>query len=789
MIISYSLIKELVDLPADLSIDDIAKKLTFSGLEVEGIDRVASGTNLTVGEIISLEPHPDSDHLNLLKVDCGHHGIFDIVCGAPNARVGLKVIVALVGAKLEKIGLTIKESTIAGYKSSGMCCSLLELGVDEDTLSDEQKAGIEELPLDFKVGADNVLELLGLDDIRVDINVLPNRPDLLSHIGVAKELSALYGAPLKYQKPIGIKKTNAIKVGSSTSSCNLFALLEVKTDGKITRSPRKLVTLLNTLGYRSINLAVDLGNLLMAVTGQPFHFYDLDKVKAIDNSLAFEVRDDFEGEVITLDSKNLDVASGDLVVTNGKTPMCLAGVMGLKNVETTIESTHFGIEAASFNYQKVRSTVNRTGLSSDSSSRFAKRVNPLLAEESLFLLSAVYQSLDPSFEVISYSLYDETDKQEVKIPFSLSRLNNRLGSNFSEQEVMDVLNRLGLKKEGDYLIPPISRPDLKEQADIEEEVFRFNPSSLLDMRIDELPETRGGLTREQSLIRKIKNDLTSKGAYEILSYTLIDEEADKSYRIFNRDIKSIKIANAMTKDHEYVRSDLISSLVKTIQYNRDRKHDDFILFEVSNIDREDGLDTFLAIGLTGINKNQGLLQTRSYDFYDLKNIIYGVLEIAGLDNKRISLKAEGTEFLHPGRSASIYVGKTLIAVFGEISPRYIKERTLVGEINLGELFKIKSSQLKFQPLTIYPEVERDFAFVLKSEIMSQELVSLATRTLGASLKSADIFDVFVLNDLEKSLAIKLRFQSFDHTFKEEELKSLSDKFIEAVQIKLGGRLR
>lgn len=789
MIISYNLIKELVDLPADLSIKDLADKLTFSGLEVEGISRVASGTNLTVGQIVSLEPHPKSDHLNLLKVDCGDHGIFDIVCGAPNARVGLKVIVALVGAKLEAKGLTIKESTIAGYKSSGMCCSLVELGVDEDTLTDYQKSGIEELPADFEIGADNILELLGLDDFRIDINVLPNRPDLLSHIGVAKELSALYKAPLKYHKPLSIARTDQIKVGSKTEACNLFALLEVKTDGKTTKSPLKIVSLLNTLGYRSINLAVDIGNLLMAITGQPFHFYDLEKVKELDQNIAFEVKDDYEGEVITLDLRKLEVIKGDLMVTNGQTPMCLAGVMGLKNVETSLDTTHFGIEAASFHYQRVRHTVSRTGLVSDSSSRFCKRVNPRLAEESLFLLAAIYKKLDPSFEVISYSLYDEVETEESRIPFSLERLNRRLGSHFTRSEVLDVLDRLGVKEEGNELLPPLSRPDLKEQADIEEEVFRFNSSSCLDIRLDDLPETKGGLTREQTLIRKIKNDLVSKGAYEILSYTLIDEESDRSYRIFNQDIKSIKIANAMTKDHEYVRSDLISSLINTIKYNRDRKRDDFILFEISNIDTEAGLDTFLSIGLSGTNKRQGLLEKRDFDFYDLKSLVFGVLELAGLDNKRVSLKAGGPEFLHPGRSASIYVGKTLLAAFGEVSPRYMKERTLVGEINLGELFKIKSSQLRFQPLSVYPEVERDFAFVLKSEIESQELVSLATRTLGATLRSAEIFDIFVLSEKEKSIAIKLRFQSFDHTFKEEELKALSEKFIEAVKTKMGGRLR
>lgn len=789
MLVSYKLLKEIVDFPNDVTPFDIADKLTFHGVEVEEVIPLAQATNLTTGKIISCEKHPDSDHLHLLEVDCGEHGNYNIVCGAPNARKDLKVIVALPGADLKAKGLVIKPTKIAGYESNGMCCSLSELGVNEELLSEAQKNGIEELPEDTELGNDDVLGLLGLDDTILNLNILANRPDLSSVLGIARELSAIYSCSYKKIENIQVEKDNKIKVTSLTPKCLSFGLLEVETDGKIVESPAKLKQYLIALGYRPISLAVDLGNFMMAITGQPYHFYDLDKVKSLNSHNEFVVKDDFEGELETLADKNVKVEKGDIVVTDGITPMCLGGVMGLKNVETELTSTHFAIEAANFSYVQVRHTVKRTGLVSDSAQRFIKKVNPQLIEDSLLMLATVYKSIDPSFTVKSYSLYDEQETPNRLLPFSLESANHRLGGKFTHDEVAKIFKDLRFVWEDDKVLVPVDRPDIKEQADLEEEIFRYSDPSCLDNTLDKLPLTSGRRTAKQELVRKVREYLIANGLYEVVSYTLIDEKLDRSYRIFNEKEPSIRIGNPMTADHEYVRSDLTSSLVKTVNYNRARQKNNFGMFEVGEVHYKDTYKTYLTICLTGKVKEQGSLISRKYDFFDIKGYFEGIFGLTGILPNRYQLRRASQDFFHPGRSADVFVGKEKVASFGQINPRLEKEETYVLEIDISALINIKTGVTKFVPFSIYPDVERDYAFVLDNSVSSGDLISTIKKAVGSTLKSAEIFDIYQIDKEKKSLAVKLLFTSMDHTFKEEELNILQEKVINSVVDKLGGSLR
>ena len=307
MLVSLKNIKRYVSID-DLTPEQIANGLTFTGLEVEEIKRMASGTNLVVGHVLECEPHPNSDHLHVLKVDLGpKYGIEQIVCGAPNARKDLNVIVARVGAILPQI--EIKKGIIRGVESNGMCCSLLELGVDAKYLTDYQKSGIEELDPSFKVGSENVLELLGLDDIVLNINVLANRPDLLSTFNVAKEIAAIFSKEIKLPS-YKIKddfKTDFV-VGSETKSCSQFSLREIKN--VVTKeSPKWMQQELMSLGCRSVNNIVDIGNYVMFLTGQPLHMYDIDKLAKHE----LVARDDFSGKFVALDENSYDVINKDIV--------------------------------------------------------------------------------------------------------------------------------------------------------------------------------------------------------------------------------------------------------------------------------------------------------------------------------------------------------------------------------------------------------------------------------------------------------------------------------------------
>ena len=325
MLVSLKEISKYVDI-SELTPEEIASRLTFSGIEVEEIKKVADATNLVIGEVLSCLPHPDSDHLHVCKVNVGDE-ILDIVCGAPNVRVGLKVIVAKPGAVLCG-NKEIKRGEIRGQVSNGMLCALNELGVDPKYLLPEQISGIEELDADAEVGNTEVLKFLGLDDVVLDLSLLANRSDCFSLYNVAREIAALFSRKVNIpeEKENGTFDADFI-VGSETPKCEEFAI-KVIEDIKVKESPKWLKEVLRSQGIKSINNIVDIGNYVMLLTGQPIHMYDLDKLPKHE----LIVKDDVEGEVIALDDNKYLLQKGDLVVTSNNVPVCIAGVMGLKNV-------------------------------------------------------------------------------------------------------------------------------------------------------------------------------------------------------------------------------------------------------------------------------------------------------------------------------------------------------------------------------------------------------------------------------------------------------------------------
>lgn len=392
MNVSYNWLKKHVDLEG-LTPEQVADKLTFSGAEVEGISRLASGTNLVIGEILSCENHPDSDHLHILQVDEGSFGVNQIVCGAPNARKGLKVIVARPGAKLPQV--EIKPSLIRGVESNGMCCSLLELGVDAKFLSDDQKAGIEELPIDAPVGESDVLGYLGLDDAVLEISVLPNRPDLYALNNVAREVGCILERKVTLDE---IKDyplvSSSFEVGSTAFACPLFS-------GRLIRnvttkeSPKWMKEVLLAAGIRSINNVVDIGNFVMLLTGQPLNMYDADKLPK--ESLI--VRDDLDQDYVAMDGNTYHIVPGDLVVTSDGKPMCLAGIMTAQECMVDENTKNIVVEAAYFAPAAIRHTSNRIGLSSDSALRFCKGINPHQAEYVQRVTTALLKLLCDAGEV------------------------------------------------------------------------------------------------------------------------------------------------------------------------------------------------------------------------------------------------------------------------------------------------------------------------------------------------------------------------------------------------------
>ena len=370
MKVSINWLSKLVDIK-DITPEQIADRLTFAGVEVEEISRLANATGLVIGQVLTCEEVPDS-HLHLCQVDLGpKHGIKQIICGAPNVRKGLKVIVAMVGAKLP--GVTIGNSIIRGIQSDGMLCSLLELGVNEEMLSDYQKAGIEELDENAPVGDNNPLGYLNLDDTIIDVNVTPNRADVLGLNHFFKEVAAILNRKVIKEYKCELVRTgeSKYKAGSATPLCDYFSMTTV--EGVVVKpSPKWMQNILTAHGIKCINNIVDIGNYVTLMTAQPLHMYDADKLE----SNNFVVKSDFNGKVVALDEKEYDIKPGDICITNNNKTMCLGGVMGSTSCAVNEDTKNVVVEAANFDAATIRRTSIRLALSSESSMRFVKGINP-----------------------------------------------------------------------------------------------------------------------------------------------------------------------------------------------------------------------------------------------------------------------------------------------------------------------------------------------------------------------------------------------------------------------------
>jgi phenylalanyl-tRNA synthetase beta chain len=792
---SINWLKKYIDLEG-LTPEEIADKLTFAGVESEGVFRLANATGLVIGEILSCEAHPDSDHLHILQVDEGKEfGVHQIVCGAPNARKGLKVIVAREGAVLPEV--TIKKGVIRGVESDGMCCSLVELGVDKKFLSEAQTAGIEELPADAPVGEKNVLEYLGLDDVVIDLDLLANRPDLYAINNIAREIGTLYEKEVKIPEPKERKLLKSdFEVGSTSEKCPQFSIRVVKNI-KVGPSPKWLSSALTSEGIRSINNIVDIGNYIMLMTGQPLNMYDYDKLP----KKSLIVRDDLEGEFVAMDEKSYPLEKGDLVVTSDGRPMCLAGIMTALECTIDENTKNVAVEAAYFDGARIRRTSNRIGLASDSSMRFCKGINPNQSEYVLGLTVDLLEELCGASEIYESKVYDVIKHEKKLIKTSLGYINGRLGTAFSEEEVLHTLTSDGLKlieKKGEeYTFEiPSYRIDMDGEADISEEVIRIRGYQNV---ISALPTTElmlQGLTPKQEKKREIRSYLRANGLDEVLSYTLVSKKLNDSFAYLEKGECHV-LKNPMTEDREIVRRNLLPSLLQILSYNVGHQNKDLSFFEISDVDPVGKKGLHIGLVLTGEKYEQGLMKHEPYDFYDMKGYIEGILSILGLTKNRYQIVkwSLGGEEFHPGRSAELRMGKTLLGVFGEAHPLLLKElgvkNAVFCELDLAALLDLKTSPIKASIPASFPRVERDLAFTIDEKVAYEE-IERALKKADALIKDVNVFDVYQgagVEEGKKSLAIRMTLLSEDHTLKDEESASVMKKAIEIMRVKFGAEIR
>ena len=787
MKLSKNFVKDYVDVQADLK--TLAEDMTRVGNEYDSAEKLVPSTKLVIGKVLECKAHPDSDHLHCCKVDVGNE-VLNIVCGAPNVRENIKVIVALAGAELPN-GFVIKKSNIRGEESNGMICALYEIGIDKKFLSEEDKNGIHILPDDAPVGKDPV-EYLKLDDEVIDFELTANRGDLLSILGMAYEIGAIYDKKVKEvdlsHGESGDDLNNSFEVRVNTDNCKLF-LARKALNVTIKESPDFIKNRLIASDIRPINNVVDISNYVMLELGQPLHFYDADRL-----GNCIETRMAKNGEKLTtLDGIERDLEETDIVISDGTRAIGLAGVMG--GLDTEIEETtkNVLIEAAIFDSVRVRKTSKKI-VRSEASNRFEKGLDPnrtyMAIERAVKLLEKYADATIQTGTVV----YDKADKTEKKIDILVKDINDLLGTNISKSDVLDVFRRLDFKytENGDLITVtvPTRRLDISIKEDLIEEVGRIYGVDNIKGKLPVVPMKIGSVDKTQ---RKIRDRMISLGLNETLSYVLIN---DKDVHKYTSDsFEELKLLDPMTEERNVLRYSLIPSLYKIYEYNKAHYIKDVSIFEIGKgffkKDEKYEENTKLCALMTG-EYYLGINNQKQVDFYIIKGVSEEILNYLGYEGRYsfCSPKQSLTEF-HPGQVAEINVNGEIVGVIGRIHPEISKEPVYVFEINLDKLLAKKVSKMKFKEISIYPTIKKDIAIILDKNISADEISKIIKKAGGNLLVNYEIFDVYenvVLGD-RKSVAYSLTFGSNTKTLTDDEVNPIIEKIIESLEKNLHAELR
>lgn len=800
MIISKKWLGQYMDL-SDVTIEEMAERITDAGLEVEGVSHMSCGNHLVIGKVLSCEDHPDSDHLHVCQVDLGEK-VEQIVCGAPNVATGKKVIVARVGAKLP--GGEIKEGVIRGVQSNGMLCSLLELGVDAHILSEDSKNGIELLDEDAPVGNEDPLGYLGLDDAILDVGLTPNRNDCMSAWSMALETGAILhkDVTLPYKEgSSNIGTATQLKVSSETEKCPLF-LGKIINELTIKPSPKWMKELLLASGIKSINNVVDISNIVMLETGQPLHFYDVKAIPAKE----ITVKDHQAGPYTALDGVEYELTDDDIVITTEGNPIGIAGIMG--GDDSKIEETTTGIiiEAASFNHVSIRNSSRRLNLNTDASVRFQKGIEPMAPFKAMDRAVQLLIEYADAKGIEETAQYGTNNYTPVEFNVNLTKINKLLGTDFSEEEVLQVLNELHFEptkiNEDIHLVIPSYRTDISMEADIAEEVIRILGYDRLPSTLPYMPATLGALDKRQRMRRRLRDILSNIGYNEAVTYSLVSKKhIDGAIMPCSQNI--VELASSMSEDRRYVRNSMLPSLLGSIAYNQARNQRDVALFELSNVYGKKYVEERIAIAASGsLQKNRWQKFSVDVDFYTMKGLAESMLEALGFNGNRISVRENKLDIkhFHPYRSAELYLGKELLGVFGEIHPAMAKEYgiedTYGMELNLEVLLKNKASKVKFVEVSKYPAVSRDLALVVKEDIKVADIVNSIRKNgkLGKEniIQNVEVFDVYTGEHVEegyKSIALSIVFQSNEKTLKDKEINEIFDNILETLKKDVDAELR
>ena len=787
--ISLEWVSDYIDI-SDQDLKELAVKITKAGINVE---KVITNhiDNLVIGEVIECSDHPDSDHLHVCKVNVGED-IYQIVCGAPNVREGIKVIVALPGAVLPG-DFEIKKSKIRGVESNGMICALFELGLEEKT-EENYNRGIEELDNNAPLGGD-VIKYLGLDDTLYELDIHKHRNnDCYYHIGFAYEIGAILNRkvtlPEDNYKEIDDDINNHFSLEVDTDKCPYY-LAKMVSDVKIKESPDFIKRRLAAAGMRSINNVVDISNYVMLEYGQPMHFFDKDKLG--DKIL---VRDAKAGEeVITLDGKNRMLKSSDIVITDGNKPVCIAGVMGGENTEVDENTRTILIESAIFDAVSIRYTSSNLDLRSEASIRYGKGLNYEYTERAINRACYLLEKYADAKVLSGIVSYDKVDKSKKIVKFIPNDINKMLGITISTDDMKVELERLGFEyelKDNKFIVEiPKRRLDIDPNVnDIAEEIGRLYGYGNL---VSTLPKTtirKGEYVGDVRYRKVISKRLRSLGLNEVKTYTLTSPDMASMFRY--EDKEQVVLPNPLSQDKSIVRTSILPSLYNTYKYNKSHKIDDVLIYEISKTyDKEYNEESKIAGLLSGNYMSNGWNNTLKVDFYLVKGIVENLLDYMGFKNRYSVIADKNIPDIHHGISARILLDRKEIGIIGKVHPNICNDDVYVFEINMNGLIQ-KVKPLKYKEVNKYPSIVKDMAFIVDKNIFASNIIETIKKSGGRLLTNIDIFDVYKGDNIGEdkvSIAFSLTFEDNTRTLSDEEVNTIFNKIIATIKDKHNAILR
>ena len=781
-------IRDYVDI--DINAKELADMMTMSGTKAETVEYPGKEiSNVVVGKIEEITKHPDADKLQVTQINIGKEELIQIVTGASNISVGDIVPVALHKSTLPGC-VKITKGKLRGVASNGMLCSCKELNIEEKFVDDKSKNGIMILDDNLPLGQD-IKEALSLDDAIIEFELTANRPDCLSMIGMAREVSATIdkSVNLPENKYEAVKENFDFEVECKDENlCPRYILRKVK-DVKITKSPYHIQRRLIEAGIRPINNIVDITNFVMLEYGQPMHAFD---AKSLNNKIVIKKAENGE-KFTTLDDVERTLDDTMLMITDGVKSIAIAGVMGGQNSEITDTTTEVAFECASFNADSVRLTSKKLGLRTDSSSRFEKGID----------LERPQLAIDRACELITKygfgTVVDDTKdtlKQELKrrvIEVDAVKLIQKLGNDIEIQEIKKILEKLFFEVEvnGNILkiTIPFYRDDITMSDDILEEVARiYGYNNIVSKNIDSVVTfgEKSGIKRFED---KVKYALMSNGLTEVITYSFIGEK-DLDMINFPKD-KILKIINPLGEDTSIMRTTLVPSMMNVVKRNFTRKNEYFYGFEIGHtFTKEEG-------DVEPIQKRQlvGAIYADNADFFTIKSMLEGAFDNLGITRK-YEVENDNALF-HPQICARIKAQDTTLGYVGQIHPlileKYeIKKKVYLFVIDFDLLFENRQSIKLAKNVSKFPAIKRDIAFVTDEKVLCSQIEDLINQNADNIVESVELFDIYSGSQVEKgkkSMAYSITYRADDRTLTDEEVKKVQDKILQQLEEKFEARLR